>query len=80
VEICGRPSDGLARSLTEQDVHKHATAAAPPNARVDGSFGDRPIAGDHAHSRRRLASEFLALHHSDRDGGRVLSLDQLVRQ
>jgi hypothetical protein len=39
-------------------------------------FGDRPIAPDHARSRRRLASEFFALQHSDRDRGRVLSLDR----
>jgi hypothetical protein len=48
--------------------------------RPDDAYGDRAIAWDHARSRRRLASEFFALHHSDRDGARVLGLDQFGSQ
>jgi hypothetical protein len=35
-------------------------------------IGDRPVAGEDARSRRRLASEFFALHHSGRDESRSL--------
>lgn len=63
----------------ELDIHV-CTLAPPKCPRHDRVSprprgGDRPIA-PHAGSRRWLASEFFALHHSDPDGGRVFSLDR----